>query len=70
MSDFQHAPDFRRGFGKLYVVRDVRYRPPRWSLEIEDVRAFAPERLPPDIAAISRRQVADAERFWRRSPRP
>lgn len=59
--DFRHAPDFRRGLGKLFVVRDVRYRPPRWSLEIDEVRAFAPDRLPPDLAAISRRQLAEAK---------
>lgn len=63
LSDFRHQPDFRRGFGKLFVVRDVRYRPPRWSLEIEDVRAFAPDELPPDMAAISRRQLVEASQL-------
>ena len=58
--DFRHAPDFRRGLGKLFIVRDVQYRPRRWSLEIEEVRAFALDRLPPDMASISRRQLADA----------
>lgn len=65
VSDFRHQPDFRRGFGKLFFVRDVRYRPRRWSLEIEDVRAFPPDLLPPDTAAISRRQLTEAERYLR-----
>lgn len=60
LRDFRHAPDFRRGFGALFVVSDVRYRPPRWSLEIEQVGAFASDRLPTDMARIARKQIADA----------
>lgn len=58
--DFRHEPDFRRGVAALFVVPDVAYRPPRWSLEIEDVREFAPDALPNDLALIARRQIADA----------
>lgn len=58
--DLPYAPDFRRGVGALFVVSDVRHRPPRWSLEIDEVGAFAPDRLPPDMARIARKQIADA----------
>jgi ADP-ribose pyrophosphatase YjhB (NUDIX family) len=36
-----------------FVVREALYRP-RWSLEIEEVGAFALDALPPDLAAFSR----------------
>ena len=42
-----------------FVVREALYRP-RWSLEIEEVGAFAPDALPADIAGFSRRAL---ERF-------
>lgn len=59
--DFHHEPDFRRGIGALFVVSAVRHRPPRWSLEIDEVGAFAPNRLPPDTARIARTQIAEAQ---------
>lgn len=52
--------DPRRPSRALFVVSDVRYRSPRWSLEIEEVAAFAPDRLPPDLAPVARRQIAEA----------
>lgn len=61
--EFRHAPDFRKGHAVLFVVMGVAYRPPKWSFEIEDVREFAVEELPDDIAAIARRQIRDAMAF-------
>lgn len=61
--DFRHEPDFRKGVAALFIVPNVEYRPPRWSLEIEEVREFAPDDLPHDLAPIARKQIADARAF-------
>lgn len=42
-----------------FMVREALYRP-RWSLEIEEVAAFALDTLPTDLAGFSRRAL---ERF-------
>ena len=39
----------------LVIVRDVEYRPRRWSLEVERVREAELDSLPPDIAAPTAR---------------
>jgi 8-oxo-dGTP pyrophosphatase MutT (NUDIX family) len=46
----------RRGY---FVVRDVRYRPSR-NFEIEEVRAFAPGALPPDMPRGDRGVIEQA----------
>ena len=47
--------DFREDHATLFVIRDVVYRPPRWSLEIEEVTEAALDDLPADT---SRRTLA------------
>src|SRR4051812_33478785 len=48
--ELEQRPDFKRDLASLLVVRDVVYRPPRWSWEIEAIREVAPEDLPPDLS--------------------
>ena len=49
--------DFKRDLSTLLIVEDVTYRPPRWSLEVEQVAEFAVDRLPSDAAAKTLRWV-------------
>lgn len=55
---FRYEPDFRTATVELFVVRDVRYRPP-WSIEIEEVKAFGLDDLPPDLAAASASRLSE-----------
>lgn len=48
--DLDERSDFKRDLASLFVVRDVTYRPPRWSLEVEDVMEAALDDLPGDIS--------------------
>lgn len=48
------------GGGMLFVVDDVRYAPPRWSLEIDAVAAFDPGDLPPQTTPRTRAGIARA----------
>lgn len=48
----------KRDLASLVVVRDVEYRPRRWSLEVEQVLEARIESLPPDIAAPAARWLA------------
>ncbi len=41
----------------LFVVRDVHYSAPSWSLEVRDVRAFSPHNVPSDVADETNRQL-------------
>lgn len=41
---------FRRSLAALLIVEDVAYRPPRWSLEIEQIAEFDMDELPADTA--------------------
>ena len=50
--DFEESIDFKRDTASLVVVRDVRYAP-RWSWEVEQVREFPLDSLPPDISPTS-----------------
>ena len=57
VGEVRHRPDFRRGIAQLFRVRGVRFRPPRWSVEVEEVRAFAPGALPAGLPEITARQL-------------
>ncbi|WP_210528837.1 NUDIX domain-containing protein [Rubellimicrobium arenae] len=57
VGEFHHRPDHRRGIAQLYLIRGVTYAPPAWSLEVEEVRAFAPADLPPDLPAVTADQL-------------
>jgi ADP-ribose pyrophosphatase YjhB (NUDIX family) len=46
----------RRDLSTVHVVEDALYRP-RWSLEVEQVREFALDRLPADIHPTTSRWI-------------
>lgn len=48
--DFDEAIDFKRDTASLVVVRDVLYRPRRWSWEVEAVCEADLESLPDDMS--------------------
>jgi len=48
--ELEQRPDFKHDLASLLVVRDVVYRPPRWSWEVEAVKEVAPEDLPSDLS--------------------
>ena len=50
VGELEETPDFKRDLASLLVVRDVRYRPPRWSWEIEAIVEAALEDLPPGLS--------------------
>ncbi|CAA9514970.1 MAG: Trehalose-6-phosphate phosphatase [uncultured Sphingomonadaceae bacterium] len=57
---FRHRPDFRDDRSDLFVARGVEYRF-RWSLEVAEARAFAPDALPAELPPITRRLLRLAE---------
>lgn len=61
VTGFRHRPDFRKGRGSLFIIRDVIYQPPRWSFEVTDVAAFDLRDLPDDTARITHRLLGLAE---------
>lgn len=48
--DLEQRSDFKRDLASLFIVRDVTYRPRRWSWEIEHVREADLHDLPPDLS--------------------
>ena len=52
-AELEERPDFKRDLAALLVVRDVRYRPKRWSLEVEAVCEAEMDRLPDDMAPVA-----------------
>ena len=55
--DFEEATSFKRDTASLIVVRDVEYRPPRWSWEVEQVRESDLESLPADMSPMAARWI-------------
>lgn len=55
--DFDEAVDFKRDTSSIVIVRDVRYRPPRWSWEVEQICEADPKTLPEDMSPISARWI-------------
>ena len=49
---------FKRDLAALLIVEDVRYRPPRWSWEVEEVAEFDVDELPSDTAEPALRWIA------------
>ena len=49
-AELEERPDFKRDLAALLVVRDVRYRPKRWSWEVEAVTEAALDALPRDVS--------------------
>jgi ADP-ribose pyrophosphatase YjhB (NUDIX family) len=48
--ELEERPDFKRDLASLLVVRDVVYRPPRWSWEVEAIAEAALDDLPPGLS--------------------
>ncbi len=55
--DFDEPTDFKRDTASLVVVRDVRYRPHRWSWEVERVCEAELDSLPSDMSEITVRWI-------------
>ena len=51
----QESVDFKRDLATILVVEDVRYRPRRWSWEVEQVGEYALGALPADTAQTTLR---------------
>lgn len=47
--EFEDDSDGRRDHASMLIVRDVEYRAPKWSWEVEDVIERSVHQLPPDI---------------------
>jgi 8-oxo-dGTP pyrophosphatase MutT (NUDIX family) len=55
--ELDESADFKRDVAALFVVDGVRYAPPRWSWEIEQVREAALDDLPPDMSPRAARWI-------------
>jgi len=55
--ELEESVDFKRDLATILIVEDVRYRPPGWSLEVEQVGEFEIDRLPPDTAPATLRWI-------------
>ena len=57
-SELEQQPDFKRDLASLMIVRDVRYKPHRWSWEIEQIIERPLDDLSADLAPVARDWVA------------
>ena len=55
--ELEESVDFKRDLAALLIVEDVRYRPRRWSWEVERVEEFAIGQLPADTAPLTLRWI-------------
>ena len=53
--DFEEITDFKRDLSSLVIVRNIQFRPKRWSWEVERVGVFDLDRLPDDLSPQARR---------------
>ena len=53
--ELEESIDFKRDLATILIVEDVRYRPRRWSWEVEQVGEFALDALPADTAQTTLR---------------
>jgi 8-oxo-dGTP pyrophosphatase MutT (NUDIX family) len=56
--ELEEAVDFKRDLSALLIVEDVRYNPPKWSWEVEQVGEFPLNALPADSAEPTLRWIA------------
>ncbi|HEU4810343.1 MAG TPA: NUDIX domain-containing protein [Sphingomicrobium sp.] len=56
--DFLERVNFKRDNASLVLVRDVRYRPHRWSWEVEQLCEAQLDALPSDLSPITERWIA------------
>jgi 8-oxo-dGTP pyrophosphatase MutT (NUDIX family) len=59
--ELEERPDFKRDLASLLVVRDVVYRPPRWSWEIEAIAEAALDDLPAGLSPRAARWLEALE---------
>ena len=59
--ELEEPTDFKRDLASLLIVEDVRYAPPRWSWEVEDIRESDLGGLPPGVSARTRRWLRALE---------
>lgn len=59
--ELEETTDFKRDLASLVIVRDVDYRPKRWSWEVEEVREAPVDALPPDLSPQMRRWLKGVE---------
>ena len=52
-AELEQRPYFKRDLASILLVEDVRYRPPRWSWEVEAVSEAPLDALPADLASIA-----------------
>jgi 8-oxo-dGTP pyrophosphatase MutT (NUDIX family) len=53
--ELEESTDFKRDTASLVIVNEVRYRPPRWSWEVEQVMEAELDGLPADTSRLTRR---------------
>jgi 8-oxo-dGTP pyrophosphatase MutT (NUDIX family) len=58
MTSHRAVEQTQSGGDPLLIVRDVRYRPKRWSWEVEAVREAPLDALPSDLAPVAERWLA------------
>jgi len=56
--ELDEQADFKRDLASLLIVEDVRYRPHRWSWEIEEIIEAALDDLPADMSPRAERWIA------------
>jgi 8-oxo-dGTP pyrophosphatase MutT (NUDIX family) len=61
--EVEESIDFKRDLASIVIVRDVEYRPKRWSWEVEEVREAALDELPPRTSPQTIRWVRALERL-------
>ena len=59
--ELEEEVDFRRDTCSLLIVRDVEYRPRRWSWEVEAVTEASLDELPRDLSPQTRRWLREVE---------
>ena len=57
--ELEEEVDFKRDTCSLIIVRDVEYRPKRWSWEVEAVTAAPLDELPLDLSPATRRWLRE-----------
>ena len=57
-AELEQRPDFKRDLASLLIVRDVRYKPHKWSWEIEEIIERPLDDLPADLAPVARNWLA------------
>ena len=55
--ELEEEVDFKRDLASLLIVEEVRYRPRRWTWEVEQVGEFDIDKLPEDTALATLRWI-------------